>query len=448
MPVNNPNKTSGVPLRLGLLHYSCPPVIGGVEEILSQQASVFHRRGHSVSVLAGMGEVFTKDFPVRIEPVLGSKNARIIKAQEECKKGRQGALEGPTNRIHGILKDWSRDIDIIIAHNVLHMPFNLPLTLALRRLADSEDGPVVVSWAHDSPYFQPAPPKYLNGLPWLVLQHVHPNIRYVTVSESRKELFSKHCGDAPWRVIHNGIDPVRFFYVDQRSVMLSEELDLFGRDLVVVQPSRITPRKNLELAIHIIRGIKLLGHNVLFVLTGAYDPHEERAVAYYRRLRYWIKELGLQDNIAILAEYRFRNKTKLVPDRVFIRDLYLMADLLLMTSKDEGFGLPLLEAGMIKLPIACSDIWPFRELGEGVCFFGLDEPPLFIAGRIVEYLARTNTHLMFRNVMRRYVWDVVYREEALPFLREITGRTGSHDKPGSTDQTPDQRKNRESVTKA
>jgi glycosyltransferase involved in cell wall biosynthesis len=423
-------KTMDAPLRIGILHYSCPPVVGGVEEILSRQASVFHRIGHSVSVLAGMGEVYTKDFPVRIESVLSSKNTRIIKVQEECKKGRQGGLERPTNRIYRLLKDWSHKLDVILAHNVLHMPFNPPLTLALRRLADSETGPVIVSWAHDSPYFQPNPPKYLNRPPWPVLQHLHPNIHHVTVSESRMSLFTKHCGDASWKVIRNGIDPARFFYLDPKSVRLSEELDLFSRDLVVVQPSRVTPRKNLELSIHIIRGIKLLGFNILFILTGAYDPHEERAVAYYRRLKYWINELELQDNIAVLAEYRFRDRTKLVPDRIFIRDLYLMADLLLMTSKDEGFGLPLLEAGMIKLPIACSSIAPFQEVGRGICFFGLDEPPLTIAGRIMEYLARIDTHKMFRNVMRKYVWDVICKREVLPFLREITGQTMREGKKG------------------
>jgi len=410
------------PLHIGILHYSCPPVVGGVEQIVSQQASMFHRLGHSVSVLAGMGEVYTEDYPVRVEPMLGSKNTRIIKVQEECKKGRQDELEQPTKTIHRILKDWSQGLDIIIAHNVLHMPFNLPLALALRRMADAEEGPAMVSWAHDSPHFQPSPPKYLNNPPWLVLQHPHPNIHYVTISESRLNLFRKHFGDETWKVIPNGIDPAEFFYLEPRTVKLCEELDLFGRDMVVVQPSRITPRKNLELSIHIIRGIKLLGYNVLFMLTGPYDPHEQRALSYYRRLRYWINELELQDNIAILAEYRFRDRKRLVPDRVFIRDLYLTADLLLMTSKDEGFGLPLLEAGMTKLPIACSEIPPFTELGTGVCFFGLDEPPLSIAGRIIEYLGRTSTHKMFRNVMRRYVWNVICREQVIPFLREIVGQ--------------------------
>jgi len=228
-------------------------------------------------------------------------------------------------------------------------------------------------------------------------------------------MFDELYGDVPWKLIHNGIDPAGFFYLDPKSQKLAEELDLFARDLVVVQPSRITPRKNLELSIHIIRGIKILGFNVLFIMTGAYDPHEQRAVSYYRRLRYWIKELGMQDNIAVLAEYRFKDRKKLVPDRIFIRDLYLMADLLLMTSKDEGFGLPLLDA----------EIPPFLEVGREVCFFHLDDPPLSIAGRIMEYLGRINTHKMFRNVMKKYVLEVVCKREIMPFLQDIISQAAT-----------------------
>jgi glycosyltransferase involved in cell wall biosynthesis len=223
-----------------------------------------------------------------------------------------------------------------------------------------------------------------------------------------------------WKVIPNGIDPVSFLYLDPKSVKLAAELDLFNRDLVIVQPSRITPRKNVELAIHIVRGIKLLGYNVLFILTGAYDPHQARAVSYYRRLKYWVNELELKDNIAILAEYRFKDGTRLVPSRIFIRDLYLMADMLLMTSKDEGFGLPLLEAGLIKLPIACPNIPPFVEIGRDICFFDLNDPPLATAGRIMEYLGRTNTHKMFRHVVGKHVLYEVCKDTLLPYLFAIT----------------------------
>ncbi len=407
------------PLGIGILHYSCAPVVGGVEEMLSQQAFILHKLGQTVTILVGMGEVYIDSFPIRIEPLLGSKNASILNAHEQSRKGNHKHLKRLTNRIYQILQEWSLNLDIILAHNVLHMPFNLPLTLALRRLAASGNGPVIVSWAHDSPYFQPNYPEYLNDHPWNVLKRPYPNIHYVTISESRRRLFTGLFGEVPWKLIPNGIDPASFFYLDPISIKLADELDLFSRDMVVVQPSRITPRKNIELSIHIVRGIKNLDYNILFILTGAYDPHEEKAVSYYRRLNYWIKELGMQDNIAILAEYRFSNRKKLVPARNFIRDLYLMADLLLMTSKDEGFGLPLIEAGMIKLPIACSDIPPFLELGNDICFFRLDDHPFTVAGRIVEYLERTNTHTMFRCVMKKYILDVICRKEIMPFLRNI-----------------------------
>jgi len=416
-------------LRVGMVHYSCPPVVGGVEEVLSQQASILHRNGQSVSILSGMGENYTASFPVQIEGLLASTNKRVAKAHEQIRHGVFRPTKQLTEEIVRILEGWSQGLDVILAHNVLHMPFNLPLTLALRRLASSGDAPAIVSWAHDSPYFQPNFPAHMNEHPWNVLRLPHPNIHYVTISEARKRLFSQILGDqVPWRVIHNGIDPANLLYLDGKSVKLAEELNLFGRDLVVVQPSRITPRKNLELSIHIIRGLKLLGYDVLFVLTGAYDPHEKKAVSYYRRLRYWIKELGLKNNIAILAEYRFRDKKKLVPDRIFIRDLYLISDLLLMTSKDEGFGLPLIEAGLIKLPIACSEIPPFLEVGTKVCFFGLNDPPLSIAGQIVAYLDRSNTHKMFRKVMKKYVLDVVYKQQLMPFLVGLTNRTENPDR--------------------
>ena len=410
------------PFNIGILHYSCPPVIGGVEEVLSQQAIILDRIGQSVSILAGMGKKFHENLPVRIEPLISSQNASIKKKLKQSKKGNLEALKKPTDQILNILRDWSKDLDVILAHNVLHMPFNLPLTLALRRLADTGHGPALVSWAHDSPFFQSSYPEYLDDPPWPVLREAHPNIHYVTISESRKQSFNEEIKGAGWTVISNGIEPSRLFYLDAVSIRLSEQLDLFSRDLVVIQPARITPRKNIELSIHIVNGLKKMNLDVLLVLTGAYDPHESRAPAYYRRLKYWINELGLTNNIALLAEMISEDKNNEAPGHAVVRDFYLMADLLLMTSKDEGFGLPLLEAGLLKLPIACSEIPSFLEIGKGVCFFRLDDPPLATAGRILEYLAHMKTHQMYRSVVANYVWDGVCKNQLMPFLREITSR--------------------------
>ena len=408
-------------MRIGIIHYSCPPVIGGVEEVINNQAIILQRMGHSVCVLAGMGGNIDLPYSVQIEPIISSNNLDILDAHEECKKGNQSHIRDLLYKILDIIVEWARDLDIIIAHNVLHMPFNLPLTLALRKFADMKRTPLI-SWAHDSPYFYPNFPEFLENEPWRVLKTPHPSINYVTISESRKRLFEEKGMKVRWEVIPNGIDPVSFFYLSDKSMKLAHELKLFERDLVFVQPSRITPRKNIELSIHIVRGIKLSGYDILFVLTGAYDPHEKRAISYYRRLKYWIDNLDLSENIAILAEYTFQDGTRLIPDRIFIRDLYLMADMLLMTSRDEGFGLPLLEAGMIKLPIACSEIPPFLEIGEDVCFFRLEDPPMLIAGKILEYLSRTNTHKMFRKAMRKYTLESICKNKLMPLLKEVVNK--------------------------
>jgi len=62
--------------NIALLHYSCPPVVGGVEEVVRQQASLFHRHYHPVKIFAGAGGEFAYEYRVEINPLLGSRNSR------------------------------------------------------------------------------------------------------------------------------------------------------------------------------------------------------------------------------------------------------------------------------------------------------------------------------------------------------------------------------------
>lgn len=411
----------GPPLKVGLLHYSCPPVVGGVEEVLRQQAIWLDRFGHQVQVIAGIGGPSPNGLDVTLAPLLSSRNSRIKQADTLSKQGVHEPVQELAEEIRRYLTDWARGLDVILAHNVLHMPFNLPLTLALHEMASRDDSPALVSWAHDSPYLNDSVPDYLAAPPWDILRRRHPKMHYVTISNARLGLFRERMGDFSWRVVNNGVDPVDFFHLGADVVKLMKELNLATRDLVMVMPARITPRKNLELAIHLVHAIKGMGKNVLFMLTGAYDPHDSRAPSYYRRLKYWIDKLELGDNIAILAEYAFADGSELVLDLDLIRSLYLISDIMLMTSKDEGFCLPLLEAGLIKLPIACPNIPPFTEVGEDLCFFPLGDPPKATAKRILDYLEGANTHAMFRKAMHKYAWEMICEKQLIPFLREIAG---------------------------
>ena len=102
-----------------------------------------------------------------------------------------------------------------------------------------------------------------------------------------------------------------------------------------------------------------------------------------------------------------------------LQDLYKICDLLLITSSQEGFGIPLLEAAITKLPIACSDIPSLSDIaGEEVLFFKLDDQPCDIAKRIIKFLDACPTYLMFRRIVSKSSWQSVYQD----YLKELVGQ--------------------------
>ncbi len=401
---------------VALLHYSCPPVVGGVEEIIRQQGSLFHRYYHPVKVIVGNGGHYTQKYEVIVNPLLSSRNPEILKVQQNFEENRERFWE-LSDEIYRYLSRVTEHFDLLIAHNVLTMHYNLPLTYALHRLAD-EGSLRVISWNHDSPFFYENFPFDLNRQPYRILKQYNPRITYIAISESRREQFIRLYGNGKEiRVIPNGIDPIRFFRLDPTTVRVIRENNLFSAEFVMVQPSRLHPRKNIELSIRVVKALQDKGVHARFLLSGAYDPHEKKTVAYYRKLLNLADKLGVRDDVLIMAEYKFESGEKLTADRITIRDLYLIADILFMPSFQEGFGIPLLEAGMIKLPIFCSDIPPFRELGrENVHYFSLQDTPEQIAEQILQEFQASPVQKMYRNVINHYVWDNIYHRYLEPMI--------------------------------
>ena len=407
-------------INIALLHYSCPPVVGGVEEIIRQQASLFYRYHHPVKVLAGMGDHFQEGIEFDFNPLFSSQNSEIKKLQKNpLQNERQLSLI--TDEIVSSLKQSLQEFEVLIAHNVLSMPYNLPLTRALHRLAD-QNVISVINWNHDSPFFYNNYPPELNSEPFQILKKYNPNIHYVTISESRAQEFRKlyNTANDDITVIPNGIDPIRFFRLDPQTVRLIREQDLFRADLIMVQPSRLHPRKNIELSIKVLHALHQRGQNAKLLLTGAHDPHERKALQYQKKLVRLAEQLNVLQHLIMVADYKFKSGGKLPASRVIMHDLYLISDVLFMPSKIEGFGIPLLEAGMIKLPIVCSDIPPFRSIAHNeAVFFNLKEKPEQIAQRVLHVVQAYQPARWFRKVMNHYVWDNIYHNVLKPFFKKI-----------------------------
>ena len=90
---------------------------------------------------------------------------------------------------------------------------------------------------------------------------------------------------------------------------------------------------------------------------------------------------------------------------------------MLFPSAYEGFGIPILEAGLAGIPIFCSDIAPFRETtGSAALYFDLREAPTAIAVKIATALHEDARAQLRRRVRQEYTWEAIYRRSVLPLL--------------------------------
>jgi glycosyltransferase involved in cell wall biosynthesis len=124
------------------------------------------------------------------------------------------------------------------------------------------------------------------------------------------------------------------------------------------------------------------------------------------------KELKLEHAAHFLAELT----DQFIPDPV-ISDFYHLSDALFMPSTEEGFGIPILEAGLAGLPIFCSDIPPLRSLSSSnATYFSPDADPVELANRIVNHLSFDPVFRMRMRVRREFSWEGIYAREIAPLL--------------------------------
>ncbi len=137
-------------MNIALLHYAAPPVVGGVETVLSRQAQQLKRSGHQVLILSGRGQMWDVNIPMRILPHLDSRFPRVLRLKSGLDSG--VVPDGFSEMVEQIQNDLKRHfegIDVLIAHNVASLHKNLALTAALHNLSQLQNSPRMVLWHHD-----------------------------------------------------------------------------------------------------------------------------------------------------------------------------------------------------------------------------------------------------------------------------------------------------------
>ncbi|MGE5618878.1 MAG: glycosyltransferase [Sphingomonadaceae bacterium] len=406
---------------VAILHYTCPPVVGGVEQLIAVHAGLFADRGYPVRVVTGKGEPFRADVPVEVLSPLYSKDPELLALNEELDRGVVSLrFHRAVDRIEQLLISALAGVEVCVVHNAFTLHFNLPLTAALHRLAARDGGPRFVAWCHDLSWTNELYiPKMRDEYPWRLLKRPLAQVRYVVVSAGRQRELSELFDLSPerLRVIPAGVDPAVQLKLQPETTDLVRRMGLLDADLVMLAPVRITKRKNLEMSIRIAGALSQQGVRAKLVVTGPPGPHNVRSGDYVAELRALRRELELEEEVIFLFEQAVSSGDAYPVSDLMMYDLYSLSDLLLFSSSQEGFGIPLLEAGLFRLPVFCSDIPPFREIGlDAVHYFDLEEKPAAVAERIRAWMQGDGVYRLRKRVLAHYSWESVFARLIEPLV--------------------------------
>lgn len=401
--------------KIALLHYSAPPVVGGVESVVGHQARLMADAGHQVQVVAGRGKQTDPRIAFVHLPMLDSLHPEVLAVKAELDAGRvppkfAELVDSLTTNLNEVLSD----VDVLLAHNVCSLNKNLALTAAVRNLVN-QSHPRIILWHHDLAWTTPRYRAELyNGYPWDLLRQAWMGVKQVTISEMRRhelaELFRINKDNIT--VIPNGVDVPGFHKLEKQTREYVKRLDLLHATPLLLLPVRITSRKNIELALRVCANLKQDFPDIKLIVTGPLGPHNPANVKYFDRLVILREELGLVKSAGFLAE----STAEFIPDEV-ISDFYHLADALFLPSREEGFGIPILEAAFAGLPIFCSDIPPLRSLGGAhVSYFSPDADPRELASTIADRLSSDPVFRLRSDVRTRYTWEQIYVQNIAPLL--------------------------------
>ncbi|PKO07153.1 MAG: glycosyl transferase family 1 [Chloroflexi bacterium HGW-Chloroflexi-3] len=247
------------------------------------------------------------------------------------------------------------NIELITVQNVFAIPINLALSAALFRVIKDTKIPTI---NHNHDFYWEREKYQTNCVKELLDQYFPPrltNIRQVVInSQAQLELSN--------RGFESEILPNIFDFhavppgIDSYNSDLRSELGIKKDDLFFLQPTRVIPRKGIELAIELVSRLSDLPIKLIITHKAEHDTLE-----YLSRLM----SLASTKNVDLryLPE-RFqpvRETGKGKPKNYSLWDAYIHADFITYPSLYEGFGNALLETIYFKKPFLVNRYKIFQD---------------------------------------------------------------------------------------
>ena len=414
---------------IAIIHYTAPPKeMGGVEGVIQHHIEYLSELGYQIRLFFGSGGgIDLKNVTEHKIPLLWPNHPTILRVQEEIlRNGESAEFDSVKKEIVQELSKDLKGVNTSIIHNIPSMPFNFAATAAINEVSDELKR--IIFWIHDSALLRQEWSSKKDKFPMTLLHYKAKNIRYVTPTNVRAKELSKL--DNPYKidksiVVSNGVNIEEFIKIDETTKLLMKKLGLNFEDYIIICPVRVTPRKNIELALFVLDELQHLisdPRQIKFLITGPPDHQASKlGMAYLDYLKELIERRGLTERVFFCHELinHERHYSNGHIQKWSVADIYNIADLVFIPSKEEGFGLPVIEAGAARKPIFCSRIPPFQELIrddiEGH-MFDLQEDPKSIAFRIYRLYLEDRVDNNFDNVIKRFTWDSIIKRKLVPLL--------------------------------
>ena len=370
--------------------------------------------GADVAIVAGRGRLPAALRGVRLVrvPEIDSKHRAVLAMCAALARGEiPRSYATLRDRIERALRPHVDAADRVVVHNALTLHKNHALAAAIARLAATRPGKFV-AWTHDLGWTDAQYDGELHdGEPWDRFRRPIRNVRYVAVSSERRD---EMCGLLGLRqskvsVVVNGVDVPAVLGLSPAGAGLAERLGLYDADPLLLLPARLTRRKRIEAAIAALAALRAGGANAALVVTGSPGAHNignRRYLSELRQQAIGVTGAHLLYALGVRPSYRV------------VSDLFALSDVLVLPTGNEGFGIPVVEAGLHRLPIVCTDLPALRGLaGADATYLRPDADGATIARAILDRLA-SDPEARLRSRAKRLAWPRVLRERVVPVILE------------------------------
>jgi glycosyltransferase involved in cell wall biosynthesis len=295
------------------------------------------------------------------------------------------------------------NIEILLIENALSIPMHVPLGVAITELLEETRIPTI---AHHHDFYWERTRFSVNAVQDYLEMSFPPRdplIQHVVINQTAQEELSWRKG-VPTTLVPNALDystpppPMDAYSADVRSA-----IGLKPGDVMILQPTRVIPRKGIE---HAITLVERLG-DPKYKLIVSHESGDE-GMEYRHMLVEWAHGAGVdlrfvETRISDVRQYDREGKKMYT-----LWDLYQHADLVTYPSLYEGFGNAFLEAIYFRIPV----------LVNRYAIFGRDiEPKGFMLPIMEGFITQKVV-----DEVRRILEDTDYRKKMVDHNYEVAAR--------------------------